>query len=171
MDDTLQLTTDIIAGKHRSELMLIPKTTTEERTATIITVANIALKHEIPMAIFSLELSNARILAHVLADSAEPDVIKALEAKHVNGHVQQRLDAIKGKPVYLDDSPTLSIGELKEKASKLVNEHGVRVILIDYLELMEEYETVDLNAILNAIIAKELGVQLIVLSSKLNIKR
>ena len=84
MDDTLQLTTDIIAGKHRSELMLIPKTT-----------------------------------------------------------------------------------PLKEKASKLVNEHGVRVILIDYLELMEEYETVDLNAI----IAKELGVQLIVLSSKLNIKR
>jgi replicative DNA helicase len=171
MDDTLQLTTDIIAGKHRSELILIPKTTTEERTATIITVANIALKHEIPMAIFSLELSNARILAHVLADSAEPDVIKALEAKHANGQVQQRLDAIKGKPVYLDDSPTLSIGELKAKASKLVNEHGVRVILIDYLELMEEYETVDLNAILNAIIAKELGVQLIVLSSKLNIKR
>jgi replicative DNA helicase len=84
MDDTLQLTTYIIDGKHRSELMLIPKTTT-----------------------------------------------------------------------------------LKEKASKLVNEHGVRVILIDYLELMEEYETVDLNAI----IAKELGVQLIVLSSKLNIKR
>ena len=166
MDDTLQLTTDIIAGKHRSELMLIPKTTTEERTATIITVANIALKHEIPMAIFSLELSNARILAHVLADSAEPDVIKALEAKHANGQVQQRLDAIKGKPVYLDDSPTLSIGELKEKASKLVNEHGVRVILVDYLELMEEYETVDLNAI----IAKELGVQLIVLSSKLNTK-
>ena len=88
MDDTLQLTTYIIDRKHRSELMLIPKTTT-----------------------------------------------------------------------------------LKEKASKLVNEHGVRVILIDYLELMEEYETVDLNAILNAIIAKELGVQLIVLSSKLNIKR
>ena len=107
----------------------------------------------------------------MLADSAEPDVIKALEAKHANGQVQQRLDAIKGKPVYLDDSPTLSVSELKEKASKLVNEHGVRVILIDYLELMEEYETVDLNAILNAIIAKELGVQLIVLSSKLNIKR
>ena len=54
MDDTLQVTTYIIDGKHRSELMLIPKTTTEERTATVITVANIALKHEIPMAIFSL---------------------------------------------------------------------------------------------------------------------
>ena len=161
MDDTLQLTTNIIDGKHRSELMLIPKTTTEERTATIITVANIALKHEIPMAIFSLELSNARLVAHLLADSAEADVLEAMEAKLANGQLQQTLDAIKNKPLYLDDSPTLSVSELREKASKLVKEHGVELVLVDRLELMESCKTEDLSAI-----AKELGVLLIVLSQK-----
>ena len=159
--DTLQLTTNIIDGKPHVGLMLIPKTTTEERTSTILTVANIALEHEIPMAIFSMELSNACILAHVLADSAEPDVIKALESKQANGQVQQRLDAIKNKPLYIDESPTLSMGELKEKASKLVKEHCVRVILVDYVELMEAYDMDSLKAI-----AQELDVLLIVLSVK-----
>ena len=159
--DTLQLTTNIIDGKPHVGLMLIPKMTLKERTATTITVANIALKHEIPMAIFSMELSNARILAHLLADSAEPDVIEALESKQTNGQVQQRLDAIKDKPLYLDDSPVLSVSDLKEKASKLVKEHGVWVILVDYLELMDTHETADINAI-----AQELGIMFIVLSQK-----
>jgi len=159
--DTLQLLTDIIAGKHRAELMLIPSTTREEKTATILTVAKVALEHEIPMAIFSLELSNARILAHLLADSAEFDVVKALESKQANGQLQQTLDAIKEKPLYLDDSPILSVSDLKEKASKLIKEHGVQVILVDDLEMMEACETVDLYAI-----AHELGVLLIVLSRK-----
>lgn len=131
--DTMQLTTNIIDGKPHVGLMLVPKTTLKERIATVVTVANIALKHEIPMAIFSKELSNARILAHLLADSAEPDVVEALEAKLANGQLQQTLDAIKNKPLYLDDSPTLSMGELKGKASKLVKEHGVWAMLVDLL--------------------------------------
>ena len=72
MDDTLQLTTEIIDGKPQVELILIPKKSTKERTAATITVAKVALEHGIPMAIFSLELSNTRLLAHLLSDSALP---------------------------------------------------------------------------------------------------
>ena len=160
--DLMQLTTEIVDGKPQVELMLIPKKSRKERTAAIITVAKItALEREIPLAIFSLELSNTRLVAHLLADSAEPDVMEALESKLANGQLQQTLDAIKNKPLYLDDSPTLSISELREKASKLVKERGVKLVLVDYLEMMEACKTEDLSAI-----AKELGIMFIVLSQK-----
>jgi replicative DNA helicase len=164
--DTLQLTTEIIDGKPQVELMLIPKKNKKERTAATITVAKIALEHGIPMAIFSMELSNTRLVAHLLADSSEPDVVESLEAKLANGQLQQTLDAIKDKPLYLDDSPTLSVSELREKAGKLVKEHGVELVLVDYLEMMEPCKTEDLSAI-----AKELGILFIVLSQKSNTKR
>ena len=158
--DTIQLTTNIIDGKPQVGLMLIPKATEEERIATIITVAKItAFGSRFPLAIFSMEMTNTRLFAHLLADSARHDVIEALEAKQANGELQQKIDTIKGKPLYIDDTPALSVSELKEKASKLVKEHGVEVIIIDYLELLESCDMDSLNDI-----AKELGALLIVLT-------
>jgi replicative DNA helicase len=161
MDDTMQITMDIIDGKPQVEVMLIPKASLEERTAAIITVAKItALERGIPLAIFSLELSNIRLAAHLLADSAEQDVVKVMESKLASGQLQQSLDTLKGKPLYMDDSRALSVSGLREKAGKLVKDHGVRLILIDCLELMVACDTDSLKAI-----SQELGVLFIVLSS------
>ena len=160
--NTKNLTNEIITGTHRAELMILPVETSLDRTATILSVAKaIAIDKEIPMAIFSLELSNARLAAHLLADSAQRDVVETLESKQAKGQLQQIIDAIQKKPLYLDDSSFLSAEGLKEKAAKLLKDHGVRVILVDYLELMDAYDENSLNAI-----AQELGVSLIVLSVK-----
>jgi len=158
--ETKNLTDAIIAGKRRAELMQIVEKTTEERTATTIAVAKaVAIEKEIPMAIFSLELTNARLLAHLLADSAQNDVLESLEAKHANGQLQPVIDAIKDKPLFIDDTPTLSPAELREKALHLVKEHGVRVILIDYPKLMAACRTENLKEL-----AQELNIPIIVLS-------
>ena len=158
--DTKNLTDAIIAGKHRAELMLITAKTVVERTATTIAVAKaVAIEKDFPMAIFSLELSNTRLLAHLLANSAQSNVIELLEAKHANGQLQKSIDALKEKPLFIDDTLSLSSDELREKASLLVNEHNVRVILIDYLELMDSVESEDLKEL-----ARELNIPIIALS-------
>ena len=158
--DTKNLTDAIIIGKHHADLILISAKKTTERIATTIAVAKaIAIESNIPMAIFSLELNNARLLAHLLADSAQRNVLEALEAKHANGQLQPVIDAIKEKSLYIDDTPTLSFYELREKANLLVKEHNVRVILIDYLELMDIVKTENLKEL-----ARELNIPIIALS-------
>ena len=99
----------------------------------------IAADLRIPMAFFSLEMSNVQLVNRLISNACEIQGSKIL-----NGQLQrdewERLDKninnLLGAPLYVDDTPGLSVFELRTKARRLVREHGIKLIMIDYLQLM-----------------------------------
>ena len=100
---------------------------------------NIAADSRVPMAFFSLEMSNVQLVNRLISNVCEIQGSKIL-----NGQLQRdewdrldkRINNLIGSPLYIDDTPGLSVFELRTKARRLVREHGVKLIMIDYLQLM-----------------------------------
>ena len=110
------------------------------KTAFALSLAkNIAADQQIPMAFFSLEMSNVQLVNRLIANSCE-----IAGSKILNGQLDpdewerldKRLPGLLGAPLFVDDTPGLSVFELRTKARRLVREHGVKLIMIDYLQLM-----------------------------------
>ena len=136
---------------------------------------NIAADYQVPMAFFSLEMSNVQLVNRLISNVCEIQGSKIL-----NGQLQRdewdRLDKhinnLLGAPLYVDDTPGLSVFELRTKARRLVREHDVKLIMIDYLQLMnangmrfssrqEEVSTISRSL---KGLAKELNIPIIALS-------
>ena len=98
---------------------------------------NIAAEPRVPMAFFSLEMSNVQLVNRLISN-----VCEIHGSKIRNGQLQRnewgvdRFNNLLGAPLYVDDTPGLSVFELRTKARRLVREHGVKLIMIDYLQLM-----------------------------------
>ena len=110
------------------------------KTAFALSLAkNIAADQQIPMAFFSLEMSNVQLVNRLIANSCE-----IAGSKILNGQLDpdewerldKRLNSLLGAPLFVDDTPGLSVFELRTKARRLVREHGIKLIMIDYLQLM-----------------------------------
>ena len=100
---------------------------------------NIAVDEHVPIAFFSLEMNNVQLVNRLISNTCE-----VAGGKMLNGQLSpdewDRLDKhlpkLTGSPVYIDDTPGLSVFELRTKARRLVREKGVKIIMIDYLQLM-----------------------------------
>jgi len=131
--------------------------------------------YKIPMAFFSLEMSNVQLVNRLISNVCEIEGKKIL-----NGQLQpdewdrldKRINNLQGAPLYVDDTPGLSVFELRTKARRLVREHGIKIIMIDYLQLMnangmrfssrqEEVSTISRSL---KSLAKELDIPIIALS-------
>lgn len=128
------------AGWQNSDLVILAARPAMGKTAFALSMAkNIAVDQKIPVAMFSLEMANVQLVNRVIVNVCEvtgeklktgqldPDEWKRLD---------QRIKILHGAPLYVDDTPSLSVFELRTKARRLVREHGVRLIMIDYLQLM-----------------------------------
>ena len=146
------------------------------KTAFVLSMAkNMAVDRKIPVAIFSLEMSNVQLVNRLIMNvcELEGDKIKTGKmSKEDARRLNTKINIMKGAPLYLDDTPSLSIFELRSKARKLVREHGIRLIIIDYLQLMNaqgssfgsrEQEVSIISRNLKAL-AKELDIPIIALS-------
>ena len=91
------------------------------------------------MAFFSLEMSNVQLVNRLISNCCEIQGSKILNGQlHPDDwdRLDKRLNNLLGAPLYVDDTPGLSVFELRTKARRLVREHGVKIIMIDYLQLM-----------------------------------
>ena len=131
---------DITSGWQASDLVIIAGRPAMGKTSFALSMAkNIAADLRIPMAFFSLEMSNVQLVNRLISNACEIQGSKIL-----NGQLQrdewERLDKninnLLGAPLYVDDTPGLSVFELRTKARRLVREHGIKLIMIDYLQLM-----------------------------------
>ena len=146
------------------------------KTAFVLSMAkNIAVNFRNPVALFSLEMSNVQLVNRLISNVCEipSEKIKsgqlaAYEWQQLDYKLKDLIDA----PLYVDDTPSLSVFELRTKARRLVREHGVRIIIIDYLQLMnasgmafgsrqEEVSTISRSL---KGLAKELNIPIIALS-------
>ena len=131
---------DITSGWQASDLVIIAGRPAMGKTSFALSMAkNIAADYKVPMAFFSLEMSNVQLVNRLISNACEIQGSKIL-----NGQLQpdewdrldKRVNTLMGAPLFIDDTPGLSVFELRTKARRLVREHGVKIIMIDYLQLM-----------------------------------
>lgn len=164
------------SGWQNSDLVILAARPAMGKTAFALSMAkNIAVDQKIPVAFFSLEMSNVQLVNRLIVNVCEitGEKIKSGQlAPYEWGQLDYKIRDLRGAPLYVDDTPSLSIFELRTKARRLVREHGVKVIMIDYLQLMnasgmsfgsrqEEVSTVSRSL---KGLAKELNIPILALS-------
>jgi replicative DNA helicase len=147
------------------------------KTALTLSMArNIAVNLNIPVAFFSLEMSSVQLITRLISSETglSSDKLRTgkLE-KHEWEQLNVKVKSLEKAPLYIDDTPSLSIFDLRAKARRLVSQKDVKIIIVDYLQLMtaggnmkignreQEISTISRN--LKAL-AKELNVPVIALS-------
>ncbi|HBF06457.1 MAG TPA: replicative DNA helicase [Prevotella sp.] len=131
---------DMTSGWQPSDLVIIAGRPAMGKTSFALSIAkNVAVDYHIPIGFFSLEMNNVQLVNRLISNVCEISGKKIL-----NGQLDQpewerldkRLRNLTGAPIYIDDTPGLSVFELRTKARRLVREKGVKLLMIDYLQLM-----------------------------------
>ena len=146
------------------------------KTAFALSMAkNIAVDSKTPVAFFSLEMSNVQLVNRLIINVCEipGEKLKSGQlAPYEWVQLDQSIKKLYGAPLYIDDTPSLSIFELRTKARRLVREHQVGLIMIDYLQLMNasgmnfgsrQEEVSNISRALKQL-AKELNIPILALS-------
>ena len=167
---------DMTSGWQPSDLVIIAARPAMGKTAFVLSMAkNMAVNAKIPVALFSLEMSNVQLVNRMIVNVCEipGEKIKSGQlAPYEWGQLDYKIKELYDAPMYVDDTPSLSVFELRTKARRLVREHGVKIIIIDYLQLMnasgmsfgsrqEEVSTISRSL---KGLAKELNIPIIALS-------
>lgn len=131
---------DMTAGWQASDLVIIAGRPAMGKTSFALSLAkNIAVDYQRPIAFFSLEMNNVQLVNRLISNVCEIEGKKILNGQ-LDDDEWKRLDMNVGKlqaaPIYIDDTPGMSIFELRTKARRLVREKKVEIIMIDYLQLM-----------------------------------
>ncbi len=163
------------AGLQPSDLVLIAARPSMGKTAFMLNLArNVAFKRDLPMAIFSLEMSKEQLINRMFSMESNVDSQK-LRTGQLDDQDWERLiesAGVIGKSgLIIDDTPGISITELRSKCRKYKLEHGLSIVMIDYLQLMtgsgrtdsRQQEISDISRSLKAL-ARELSVPVIALS-------
>lgn len=163
-------------GWQNSDLIIIAARPAMGKTALVLSMMKkMACDHKIPVALFSLEMATVQLVRRLLGNVCEISGEKLRNgqlAPHEWAQFDARVNQLFDAPVYVDDTSGLSIFELRTKARRLVREHGVKMIMIDYLQLMtasgmnygsrqEEVSMISRNL---KGLAKELNIPIIALS-------
>lgn len=166
----------ITAGWQKGDLIILAGRPSMGKTAFSLRLArNAAVEHNVPVGYFSLEMASHQLALRLLAAEAKVDS-KLLRTGKLDTKKFQTIPQVIGKlasaPLYIDDTPALSLMELRARARRLKSEFDVGLILVDYLGLMESSERkfesqqqkiADLSRGLKAL-AKDLQIPIIVLS-------
>ena len=166
----------ITSGWQKSDLIILAARPAMGKTAFALSMAkNIAVNNGHPVALFSLEMSNVQLVNRLISSVCEIQGGKLRDGRLAPYEwkvLDSKINALQHAPIYLDDTPSLSITEFRTKAIRLKREHDVQLIIIDYLQLMnasgirfgnrqEEISTISRNL---KGIAKELDIPIIALS-------
>ncbi len=166
----------LTSGWQNSDLIIIAARPAMGKTAFVLSMAkNMAVDYSTPVAIFSLEMSNLQLVNRLISNVCElpGEIIKSGKLSAADwDKLMGGVKSLYGSPLFIDDTPSLSIFELRTKARRLVREHGVKILIIDYLQLMNasgmkfgsrEQEVSMISRSLKQL-AKELNIPIIALS-------
>lgn len=166
----------LTAGLQKSDLIIVAARPSMGKTAFAMCMAlHAAIRQNVPVAVFSLEMSKEQLVQRMLAVQGRVDVSKmrrpALLTDAEWAHLSQAADAISAAPIYIDDTPALSTLELRSRARRLKSEKGLGLVVVDYLQLMRagrrvdsrELEISEISRSLKAL-AKEMDIPVVALS-------
>lgn len=166
----------LTAGLQNSDLVVIAARPSMGKTAfALCTALNAAIRQNITVAIFSLEMSKEQLMHRMLAIRGRVNLSSLRRPASLKDEDWKNLyaaaDVIARAPIFIDDSPALSTLELRARARRLKAEHGLGLIVIDYLQLMRssrrtdsrELEISDISRSLKGL-AKELNIPVVALA-------
>ena len=166
----------LTSGWQKSDLVIVAGRPAMGKTTFALSLAkNAAVDNQIPVAIFSLEMTNVQLVNRLISNVCSIEGNKILSGQLDEAEFA-RLDKYRARlgnaPIYIDETPSLRIFELRSKARRLVQDKGVQLIIIDYLQLMtartnnygsRQEEVATISRQLKGL-AKELNVPVIALS-------
>jgi len=127
-------------GWQRSDMIVIAARPAMGKTAFVLSMArNMAVDFKQPVAIFSLEMSSLQLVQRLISSETEIEADKLRRgqlAEHELHQLHQRISRITDAPLFIDDTPALSVFELRAKCRRMKAKHGIQMIIIDYLQLM-----------------------------------
>ncbi|HEU5103208.1 MAG TPA: replicative DNA helicase, partial [Roseiflexaceae bacterium] len=165
---------EITGGLQQSDLIILAARPSVGKTSFVLSLAyNVATRHQRNVGVFSLEMSRDQLVQRLLSMDTRIDTHR-LRTGHLNEHdlqtVMESMGRLAAVPIYIEDTPGLSIMEVRSKARRLQSQAGVDLIIIDYLQLMagkrsdnRVQEVSEISRGLKAL-ARELNVPVIALS-------
>jgi replicative DNA helicase len=166
----------LTSGWQKSDLIVVAARPSMGKTAFALSMArNVAVDHKRPVAIFSLEMSCMQLVNRLIVSETELPSERIRNGRLQDYEWQQldhRIKKLLEAPVFIDDTPAISIFELRAKCRRLKIQHDIQLIVVDYLQLMtgpydqrgnREQEVSNISRSLKAI-AKELDVPIVALS-------
>ena len=130
----------VLSGWQPTDLIILAARPAMGKTAFALSlIRNMAVDQGIPVGMFSLEMGNVQLVQRLICNVCQiaGDKIRSGQLERYEwGQLDSKITALEGAPLYIDDTPQLSVFELRSKARRMVREYGVKMIFIDYLQLM-----------------------------------
>jgi len=167
---------NILAGLQRSDLIILAARPSIGKTALALDIARkVATQHNVPVGIFSLEMSSGQLIDRMLAAQSQVDAWKLRTGKITREEefekIRDSLDVLSKAPIFVDDTPGNSVIKIRSTARRMKAEHNLGLIVIDYLQLMtsnRQYDSMvmQVTEISKALksLARELDVPVLALS-------
>jgi replicative DNA helicase len=165
----------VTSGWQKSDMIIVAARPGMGKTAFVVSMArNIAVDFNLPVAIFSLEMSSIQLVNRLISSETGikgEKIRKGNLEDHEFTQLHTRIKKLSTAPIYVDDTPSLSVFELRAKARRLKSKHDIQLIIVDYLQLMtagsdkgnREQEISTISRSIKTI-AKELNIPIIALS-------
>ena len=139
---------DMLAGFQRSDLIILAARPSMGKTTLALDIARMAaVNHNLPVGIFSLEMSSQQLVDRMLAAESRVNAWNLrtgrLSADNEFSKLRDSLDKLAKAPIFIDDQPGNSIIRMRSVARRLKSEHGLALIVVDYLQLMSTSKNYD----------------------------
>jgi replicative DNA helicase len=136
----------LTSGLHKSDLIILAARPSMGKTSLALDIArNAAVKHDVPVGIFSLEMSSEQLVDRMLSAESFINSWKmrtgAIRAEEDFGKIRDALETLSKAPIYIDDKPAQNILSMRAVARRLKRERGIGLIIVDYLQLMAPTNT------------------------------
>ena len=165
----------ITSGLQSSDVVIVASRPSMGKTSFMLNVAtHVGTKTDKTVGIFSLEMSREQLFLRMLTSQAEIDAQRfrgGFLSEKDYGQLSHALGTLADARIFIDDTPALGVLEMRAKSRRLMAEHGLHLLIVDYIQLMQgrgrfENRTQELAAISRALkgLAKELNVPLVALS-------
>ncbi len=170
---------NLLGGLQKSDLIVLAARPSVGKTTLALDIARlVATRGKLPVGIFSLEMSKEQLVDRLICAEANVDLWRMRTGKLADSpdhddfpRIGQALSTLAEAPIFIDDSPSANVMEIRAKARRLQMEHGLGLLMIDYLQLMESrnkienrvQEVAEITRSLKAI-ARELNLPVLALS-------
>ena len=166
---------ELLGGFQKSDLIIVAARPSMGKTAFAMSAArNAAIDHNVPIAVFSLEMSTIQLATRLISAEARINAhnVRTGKFKAEDGaKISRTVHKLSKAPIFIDDTPGISILELRAKARRLKNEKNIGMIIVDYLQLVNASSTMEsrereISTISRSLkgLAKELNLPVVALS-------
>ncbi len=166
---------EMTSGLQPSDLVIVAARPSMGKTSLVLNIAqHVGTKTDLSVGIFSLEMSKEQLFLRMLTGEARIDAHRlrgGFLGERDWGRLSQAIGTLSEAKVFIDDTPSIGVLEMRAKSRRLAAEHGLNLVIVDYVQLMQgrgrfENRTLELAAISRSLkgLAKELSVPIVVLS-------